>query len=201
MTPGPVTTMHEPGPAGQIADGAGGIGRGLLVAHADIGKAGLLRCLGERTDREPDHAEHELHALFLEAFRQQVGAFDLSHVSSCHRATAIGPGYEKIRTAATLRFFGAAATAVPEVASWGVAGDVTTPRRRHRRHRDAHADRRVTRRREDPEFRTYGSAISGAADALAPVFADSNRSRFDGLERGAETLSRPLAISYRIWKE
>ena len=67
------------GAAGQIADGAGGIGRGLLVAHADIGQAGLLRCLGERTHREPDHAEHELHALFLEAFRQQVGAFDLSH--------------------------------------------------------------------------------------------------------------------------
>ena len=82
------------GPAGQIADGAGGIGRGLLVAHADIGEADLLRCLGERPDREPDHAEHVFHALFLEAFRQQVGAFDLSHVSSCHPATAIGPGYE-----------------------------------------------------------------------------------------------------------
>jgi hypothetical protein len=30
--------------------------------------------------------------LFLEAFRQQVGAFDLCHVSSCHRAATIGPG-------------------------------------------------------------------------------------------------------------
>ena len=83
------------GAAGQVADGAGGIGRGLLVAHADIGQAHLLRCLGERTDREPDHAEHVLHALFLEAFRQQVGAFDLSHVSSCHRAATIGPGTKK----------------------------------------------------------------------------------------------------------
>ena len=63
MTPGPVTTMQEPGTAGQIADGAGGIGRGLLVAHADIGEADLLRCLGERTDREPDHAEHVLARL------------------------------------------------------------------------------------------------------------------------------------------
>ena len=67
------------GAAGQVADGAGGIGRGLLVAHADIGQADLLRGLGERTDREPDHAEHVFHALFLEALRQQVGAFDLSH--------------------------------------------------------------------------------------------------------------------------
>ena len=77
--------------AGQVADGAGGIGRGLLVAHADIGEADLLRRLGERTDREPDDAEHVFHALFLEALRQQVGAFDLSHVSSCQRAAAIGP--------------------------------------------------------------------------------------------------------------
>ena len=81
--------------AGQVADGAGGIGRGLLVAHADIGQADFLRCLGERTHREPDHAEHELHALFLEAFRQQVGAFDLSHVSSCQRAATIGPVTKK----------------------------------------------------------------------------------------------------------
>src|ERR1700722_18722632 len=81
--------------AGQVADGAGGIRCGLLVAHTDIGKAHLLRCLGERTNREPDHAEHELYALFLEAFRQQVGAFDLSHVSSCHRVTTIGPDTKK----------------------------------------------------------------------------------------------------------
>ncbi len=70
-------------PAGQKADGAGGVGRGLLVAHADIGEANLLGGLGDRPDGKPDDAEHVLHALVFQAFRQQVGAFDLSHVFSC----------------------------------------------------------------------------------------------------------------------
>ena len=68
------------GAAGQVADGTGGVGRGLFVAHTDIRKTGPLRCFGEWPDRKPDHAEHVFHALFLEARRQQVGAFDLCHV-------------------------------------------------------------------------------------------------------------------------
>ncbi len=70
MTPGPVTTMHAARPAGQEADGAGGVGRGLLVAHADIGKTDLLGGIGERADGEPDDAEHEWYALLFQAFRQ-----------------------------------------------------------------------------------------------------------------------------------
>ena len=67
-------------PAGQEADGARGIGGRLLVAHADIGKADFLRRLGDRPDGKPDDAEHVFHALLLEAFRQQVGAFDFRHM-------------------------------------------------------------------------------------------------------------------------
>ena len=66
-------------PAGQEADGAGGVGRGLLVAHSDIGQPDLLRRFGDRPDREPDDAEHVFDALRLEALGQQVGALDLSH--------------------------------------------------------------------------------------------------------------------------
>ena len=67
------------GAAGQEADGAGGIGCRLLVAHADIGQAHLLRRLGDRPDGEPDDAEHVFYALLLQAFRQQVCASDFSH--------------------------------------------------------------------------------------------------------------------------
>ena len=53
------------GPAGQVADGARGIGGRLLVAHADIGKTDLLRRLGDRPDGKPDHPEHVFNALLL----------------------------------------------------------------------------------------------------------------------------------------
>ena len=66
-------------PAGQVADGAGGVGRGLLVAHANIGEADLLGGFGDGADGETDDAEHVFYALLLEAFRQQVGAFDFCH--------------------------------------------------------------------------------------------------------------------------
>ena len=69
-------------PAGQEADGAGRIGRGLLVTHADIGQADLLRRLGDWPDREADDAEHVFDALLFEALRQQIGAFDFSHILS-----------------------------------------------------------------------------------------------------------------------
>src|SRR6185312_14786889 len=65
--------------AGQKADRARGIRCRLLVAHADIGQAHLLRRVGDWADGKPDDAEHVLYALLLEALRQQVGALDFSH--------------------------------------------------------------------------------------------------------------------------
>ncbi len=66
--------------AGQKADRARGIRRRLLVAHADIGDAVLLRGLGQRSDREPDDPEHVFDALLLKAFRQKVRAGDFCHI-------------------------------------------------------------------------------------------------------------------------
>ena len=64
---------------GHVADGAGGVGRGLLIPHADIGKAGFLGCVRQGADWEPDHPKHKFHALLFKAFCQQISTFDFSH--------------------------------------------------------------------------------------------------------------------------
>ena len=68
------------GPAGQIAVGPGRVGGGLLVAHADIGDAFLLRGGGDRADGKPDDAEQVIDALLFEAPRDQGGAVDFAHL-------------------------------------------------------------------------------------------------------------------------
>ena len=67
------------GPAGQIAVGLRRVGGGLLVAHADIGDAFLLRGRGDRADRKPDDPEQVIDALLFEAPRYQGSAVDFAH--------------------------------------------------------------------------------------------------------------------------
>ena len=67
------------GAAGQIAVGPGRVGGGLLVAHADVGDAFLLRRRGDRADRKPDDPEQVIDALLLEAPRDQGSAVDFAH--------------------------------------------------------------------------------------------------------------------------
>ena len=67
------------GAAGQIAVGLRRVGGGLLVAHADIGNAFLLRGCGDRGDRKPDDPEQVIDALLLEAPRYQGSAVDFAH--------------------------------------------------------------------------------------------------------------------------
>jgi hypothetical protein len=52
--------MQAPGAAGQIAIGLRGVGGGLLVAHADISDAFLLRGRGEQADRKPYDPDTDL---------------------------------------------------------------------------------------------------------------------------------------------
>ena len=51
----------------------------LLVAHAEIGDAFLLRRRGDRGDRKPDDPEQMIDALPLQASRDQGSAIDLAH--------------------------------------------------------------------------------------------------------------------------
>src|SRR6516162_426979 len=67
------------GTAGQIAVGLRRVGGGLLVAHADIGNAFLLRGCGKRGDRKPDDPEQVIDALLFEAPRYQGRAVDFAH--------------------------------------------------------------------------------------------------------------------------
>ena len=70
----------DAGATGHIAVGLGRVGRGLLVAHADVVDAFLLRGRGDRADRKPDDPEHMIDALLLEAPRDQGSAIDFTHV-------------------------------------------------------------------------------------------------------------------------
>src|SRR5262249_15762995 len=67
------------GAPGQIAVGLRRVGGGLLVAHADIGNAFLLRGCGNRGDRKPDDPEQVIDALMFEAPRYQGRAVDFAH--------------------------------------------------------------------------------------------------------------------------
>src|SRR5262245_28132960 len=67
------------GPAGQIAVGLRRVGGGLLVAHADIGDAFLLRSRGNRGNRKPNDPEQVIDALLFEAPREQGSAVDFAH--------------------------------------------------------------------------------------------------------------------------
>src|SRR5262249_20755514 len=67
------------GAAGQIAVGLRRVGGGLLVAHADIGNAFLLRGCGNRGDRKPDDPEQVIDALLFEAPGYQGRAVDFAH--------------------------------------------------------------------------------------------------------------------------
>ena len=64
---------------GQIAVGLRRVGGGLLVAHADIGNAFLLRGCGNRGDRKPDDPEQVIDALLFEAPRYQGRPVDFAH--------------------------------------------------------------------------------------------------------------------------
>ena len=67
------------GAAGEIAVGPCRVGGALLVAHAEIGDAFLLRRRGDRGDGKPDDPEQVIDALLLEAPRDQGSAIDLAH--------------------------------------------------------------------------------------------------------------------------
>src|SRR5262249_18536981 len=67
--------------AREITVGLRGVGGGLLVAHADIGNAFLLRGRGDRADRKPDDSEQMGDARLFEAPRNQRGAVDFAHGS------------------------------------------------------------------------------------------------------------------------
>ena len=64
-----------------IAVGLRRVGGGLLVAHADIGNAFLLRGGSDRGDRKPDDPEQVIDALLLEAPCYQGSAVDFTHCS------------------------------------------------------------------------------------------------------------------------
>jgi hypothetical protein len=70
--------MQAPGP-GEIAVGLRRVGGGLLVAHADIGNAFLLRGCRDRGDRKPDNPEQVIDALLFEAPPDQGRAVDFTH--------------------------------------------------------------------------------------------------------------------------
>ena len=65
---------------GQITRGMGRIARGLLVAHADVGDARLLRFRRETLYREADDAEDVVDPLLLQTARHQLRAVDFCHV-------------------------------------------------------------------------------------------------------------------------
>ena len=67
---------------GEVAGGVRGVAGRLLVAHADVGDAGLLRFGGNALHRKADDAEHVVDALLLETARHQLCAVDSSHGSS-----------------------------------------------------------------------------------------------------------------------
>src|SRR5262245_50004096 len=67
------------GTAGQIAVGLRRVGGGLLVAHADIGNAFLLRGCGDRGDRKTDDPEQVIDTLLFEAPRYQGSAIEFAH--------------------------------------------------------------------------------------------------------------------------
>ena len=67
------------GTAGEIAVGLRRIGRALLVAHAEIGNAFLLRRRRYRGDRKPDDPEQVIDALLLQAAREKRSAIDFAH--------------------------------------------------------------------------------------------------------------------------
>jgi hypothetical protein len=67
------------GAAGEIAIGARGVGRTLLVAHAEIGDAFFLRRHGNRGDRKSNDPEQVVDALLFQAARKQGRAIDLAH--------------------------------------------------------------------------------------------------------------------------
>src|SRR5262249_44356872 len=67
------------GAPGQIAVGLRRVGGGLLIAHADIGNAFLLRGCGNRGNRKPDDPEQVIDALLFEAPRYQGRAVDFAH--------------------------------------------------------------------------------------------------------------------------
>ena len=70
------------GASGHIADGLSRIGGGLLVPHAHILDADLLRGGGDGLHRETNDPEHMLHALLLQTARHQLRARNLTHVST-----------------------------------------------------------------------------------------------------------------------
>src|SRR6516162_3062876 len=70
------------GAASQIAVGLCRVGGGLLVAHADIGNAFLLRGCGDRGDWKADDPEKVIDALLFEAPRYQGRTVDFAHASS-----------------------------------------------------------------------------------------------------------------------
>ena len=70
-------------PPGQVAGGLRGIGRRLLVAHADIFYADLLRRLRDRLHRKADDAEHVFDAVLLEFARHDLRAGRSTHLYPC----------------------------------------------------------------------------------------------------------------------
>ena len=67
------------GTAGEIAVGRRRVGGALLVAHAEIGDAFLLRGRGDRGDRKADDPEQVIDALLFEAPCDQGSAVDFAH--------------------------------------------------------------------------------------------------------------------------
>ena len=67
------------GAAGEIAVGLRRVGGALLVAHAEISDAFLLRGHGDRGDWKPDDPEQVIDALLFEAPRDQGSAIDFAH--------------------------------------------------------------------------------------------------------------------------
>ena len=65
--------------AGQIADGAGGVARRLLVAKAVVADSLFLRGHRHADHGEPDHAEHVVHALLLQTAGDNSCAADFGH--------------------------------------------------------------------------------------------------------------------------
>src|SRR5712672_2670697 len=68
-----------PGAGCEIAVGLRRVGVALLVAHAEIGDAFLLRGHGDRDDWKPDDPKQVIDALLFEAPRNQGSAIDFAH--------------------------------------------------------------------------------------------------------------------------